>query len=124
MDVNSLRFAKTHEWVSLDGDIATIGISDFAIKELTDIVHIEFPEVGMKVSAGEVFGEVESTKAVSDLYAPVDGEIVEVHADVEDQLEELRDDPFGIGWIIKMKVTDPSTVNSLMDRNAYEASIG
>lgn len=122
MDVNSMKFAKTHEWLALDGEIATVGISDFAVKELTDVVHIELPSVGKQVQAGEEFGEIESVKAVSDLYAPVSGEIVEVNDALVDDLAPLSDDAFGAGWIVKIKVTDSTEVENLMDLEAYKAS--
>ena len=123
VDVSSLKFAKTHEWVALDGDTATIGISDFAVKELSDVVHIELPSVGATFSAGEVFGEIESVKAVSDLYAPVGGEVVEVNSDLEDDQSALSDDAYQAGWIIKLKVADPKEVEKLMDHAAYQQSV-
>ena len=122
MDPASMKFAKTHEWVALDGDIATVGISDFAVKELTDIVFIELPAAGKTVTAGEEFGEIESVKAVSDLYAPVSGEIVEVNDALADDLGPLADDAFGSGWIMKVKLSDPAEVENLMDYAAYQAS--
>lgn len=122
MDVATLKFAKTHEWLHLEGDVATVGISDFAVKELTDVVHLELPTVGKTVSAGQEIGEIESVKAVSDLYAPVDGEIVEVNSLLEDDLSPLSDDPFGAGWIVKLKVSNPEQLNNLMDHAAYQAS--
>ena len=117
-----MRFAKTHEWVSLDGDIATIGISDFAVKELTDVVHIELPEAGRNVSAGDEIGEIESVKAVSDLYAPVTGEIVEVNSSLVDDLSQLSDDPYGKGWMLKIRISNPAELDQLQDRNTYEAN--
>ncbi len=122
MDVASMKFAKTHEWVALEGDVATIGISDFAVKELTDVVHIELPSVGKTVSAREEMGEIESVKAVSDLYAPVSGEIIEVNDALEADLGPLSDDPFQAGWIVKIKVSDPGELDALMDHAAYQAS--
>lgn len=122
MDVNSMKFAKTHEWLAQDGEIATVGISDFAVKELTDVVHIELPSVGKKVAAGEAMGEIESVKAVSDLYAPVSGEIIEVNSDLEADLGPLADDPFQAGWIVKLKIHDVSELGLLMDYQAYQAS--
>ena len=121
MDPSTLKYARTHEWIHLDGQTATLGISDFAVKQLTDLVYIEFPAIGASYSAGETFGEVESVKAVSDLLTPVAGEIVEVNGDLENDLAVLSDDPFGKGWLVKMKVADPSTVDSLMDKAAYDA---
>jgi glycine cleavage system H protein len=122
MDVSSMKFAKTHEWLALDGEIATVGISDFAVKELTDVVHIELPEVGQSVTAGEEMGEIESVKAVSDLYAPVSGEIVEVNSPLVADLSPLSDDAFGAGWIVKIKVADPAQIENLLDHAAYLAS--
>lgn len=120
MDPSTAKYAKSHEWVSLDGDEATIGISDFAVKQLTDLVYIELPPVGKSFSAGEEFGVVESVKAASDLYAPLSGEVTAANTDLEDDLAALSDDPFGKGWMIKMKVADPSEVEALLDRAAYE----
>lgn len=122
MDPSSMKFAKTHEWLALEDGVATIGISDFAVKELTDVVHIELPEVGKTVSAGEEMGEIESVKAVSELYAPVSGEIVEVNSPLEDDLAPLSDDAFGAGWIVKIKVADASEVDNLLDYEAYQQS--
>jgi glycine cleavage system H protein len=119
MDPASLKFAKTHEWVHLDGSIATIGISDFAVKELTDLVYIDLPEAGRTVAAGDVLGEVESVKAVSDLYAPLAGEVMEVNEGLADDLAALSEDPFGAGWIVKMQVSDPGAAEGLMDHAAY-----
>lgn len=121
MDVSALKYTKSHEWLHLDGETATIGITDFAVKQLTDLVFIDLPSVGQKVSAGSTFGEVESVKAVSDLYAPLSGEIVEANEALADDLGALSDDPFGKGWIIKMKVDDLSAADALLDRKAYEA---
>ncbi len=124
MDPQTLRFAKTHEWVHVDGDIATIGITDFAVKELTDVVHLEFPAVGKTVTAGETFGEVESVKAVSDLYSPVSGEVIEANTGLEDELSLLSDDPFGKGWVAKVRISDAASLDKLMDFDAYQASCG
>ena len=120
MDQAALKYAKTHEWLHVDGDTATVGISDFAVKHLTDLVYIELPDVGRNLSAGESFGEVESVKAVSDLYAPVAGEVIEVNDSLADDLAALSDDPFGKGWIVKLKLTDGAENDALLDRKAYE----
>ena len=120
MDPAALKYAKTHEWIHVEGDIATVGISDFAVKHLTDLVYIELPDVGRTMSAGEGFGEVESVKAVSDLYAPVSGEIIEVNQSLADDLATLSEDPFGRGWMIKLKISDAAETDSLLDRRAYE----
>jgi glycine cleavage system H protein len=120
MDPSTAKFAKSHEWVKMDGDVATIGISDFAVKQLTDLVYIELPAVGKSFSVGQDFGVVESVKAASDLYAPLSGEVVAVNKELEDDLAALSDDPFSKGWMIKTKVADPAELAALMDRTAYE----
>jgi len=123
MDPQSLRFAPTHEWVSLDGDVATVGISKFAVDQLSDLTMIELPAVGTKVAAGKSFGEVESVKSVSDLYAPVTGEVVQVNDKVAANMQLLSDDPYGAGWLIKLRVDDPSAVSQLLDHDAYEKKV-
>ena len=122
MDPSKLRFAPTHEWIALDDDMETgiIGISAFAIEQLTDLVYIEMPEVGKPVTAGESFGEIESVKAVSDLYSPVTGEVTEVNTDLADALEIFNSDPYGKGWIAKVRIDDKSTLEKLMDFDAYQ----
>jgi glycine cleavage system H protein len=119
-----LLYTKTHEWVSVQkgpsGSIATVGISAFAVEALTDLVFIELPAVGQKVQAGAPFGEVESVKAVSDFYSPVDGEIVEVNDTVPQDLELLSKDPYGAGWLIKVGLSDESALAGLMDYRAYQ----
>jgi glycine cleavage system H protein len=119
--MDRLKFAKSHEWIAVDGDVGTIGISAFAVRQLTDLVYVGLPAVGKKFAAGEIFGEVESVKAVSDLYAPVAGEVIAVNNSLEDDLGVLSTDPYGKGWIIKLKLADPSQLGSLLDRQAYEA---
>ncbi|WP_437185462.1 glycine cleavage system protein GcvH [Planctomicrobium sp. SH668] len=120
MSPEALKFAKTHEWVSLEGDIATVGISDFAVRELTDVVHMELPSAGKTLKAGQEMGEIESVKAVSDLYSPVSGEIVEVNSELPDDLSKLSDDPFGAGWMVKIKVSDPSELAKLLTFDQYQ----
>ncbi|MCA9014342.1 MAG: glycine cleavage system protein GcvH [Planctomycetaceae bacterium] len=120
MDQGNLKFTKTHEWVSVDGEMATVGITDFAVNQLTDLVYIELPEVGSTCEAGKVFGEVESVKAVSDLYSPVSGEITEVNAALVDDQSPLSDDPFGAGWITKVKMSDPSQLDQFMNAEEYQ----
>ena len=115
-----LKYAKTHEWLALAGDVGTIGISDFAVKELTDLVYMGLPSVGKKLSAGDVFGEIESVKAVSDLYAPVSGEVIEVNANIPNDLDLLSKDAFGKGWLIKMRLSNPAEASTLLDAAAYE----
>jgi glycine cleavage system H protein len=120
MTPNDRRYAKTHEWLSLNGDVGTIGITDFAVKELTDLVYMGLPNVGKKLAAGDVFGEIESVKAVSDLYAPVSGEVVEVNSNLPNDLDLLSKDAFGKGWLIKIRLSNPSEASSLLDAAAYE----
>ncbi len=118
-----LRYASSHEWVRLEGDIATVGISDHAQEELTDVVFVELPAVGRAVDAGDPTAVVESVKAASDIYAPISGEIVEVNPDVEADPSLVNTDPYGKGWIFKLKVKDAAHVFKLMDAAAYAAQI-
>lgn len=120
MDPAELKYTKTHEWIHLEGDVATVGISDFAVEQLTDLVYIGLPEAGRFLAAGEMFGEIESVKAVSDLLAPLTGEIVEVNESLSDDPGAISDDPFGKGWIVKMKVADTAALADLLDRASYE----
>jgi glycine cleavage system H protein len=119
-----LRFAKTHEWVHVDDDpagrIATVGVSGFALEALTDLVFIELPKVGRQLKAGDTFGEIESVKAVSDLYSPVSGEVIAVHSELADQLEKLPSDPYGHGWMMKVRLTSDQGMNELLDHAAYQ----
>ena len=121
MKPEDLKYNESHEWVGMDGDLAVIGITDFAIEQLTDLVYMALPEVGATVTKGEEFGEVESVKAVSPLYSPVTGEIVEVHSELVDDMEGLGKDPFGHGWMIKVRLADGSGVDGLLDHAAYKA---
>jgi glycine cleavage system H protein len=123
MDPKTLRFSPTHEWVHLDGDVATIGISKFAVDQLTDLIMIDLPAVGTKLPAGKSFGEIESVKAVSDLYAPVGGEVVEVNPAVSQDVQVLAQDPFDKGWLIKVRVENPAEVSGLLDHDAYERKV-
>jgi glycine cleavage system H protein len=120
-----LLFAKTHEWASVStapqgAKIATVGISAFAVEALTDLVYMQLPAVGRKVKAGESFGEIESVKAVSDLYSPVDGEVLEVNSALANKLETLNSDPYGAGWVAKIKMTSDAALKNLMDYGAYQ----
>jgi len=116
-----MRFAKTHEWIRPEaGGLATVGISAYAVEALTDLVFMQLPPVGRKVKAGESIGEIESVKAVSDLYAPVSGEIVEVNAALPNELETLGRDPYGAGWIVRIRPDDPAELAQLLDRSAYD----
>lgn len=120
MDASEMRFAKTHEWVHVDGSRATIGISKFAVDQLTDLVYVELPDVGRTVAVGETFGVVESVKAASDLYAPVSGEVVEVNEPLADDLAKLSDEPFDGGWMVKIEMSKPEELEQLLDHAAYE----
>lgn len=115
---DNLRYAESHEWVSLEGEIATIGITDYAQHALGDIVYVDMPEVGDEVTAGEDFGAVESVKAASDLYSPVSGEVVEINEALEDEPGLINQDAFA-NWIMKVKVSDSSEVENLLDAEAY-----
>ena len=123
LDPKSLKYTSTHEWIHFEdgpgGDkTATVGISDFALHALTDLVHIDLPEPGRAVQAGKSFGEVESVKAVSDLYSPVDGEVVEVNKAVVENLDSLNDDPYGAGWLVKIRVKGGQS--ELLDYATYK----
>ena len=113
------KYADSHEWVKLDGDIATVGISDYAQHALGNIVYVDMPEEGDEVTQGEDFGAVESVKAASDLISPVSGEVVEINEELTDKPELINEDAFA-NWIIKVKVSDPSEIDSLMDADAYK----
>jgi glycine cleavage system H protein len=119
-----LRYTKDHEWISIEGNIATIGITDFAQHELGDIVYVDINTVGKDLSAEEVFGTVEAVKTVSDLFLPLAGTVNEVNSLLEKQPELVNTDPYGDGWMIKMTVTDPSSFEGLMTKDAYEALVG
>lgn len=121
MDVESLKFARTHEWVSVAGDIATVGISAFAVQALTDLVYVDLPAAGTQVTAAETCGEVESVKAVSDIYAPVSGEVTESNDSLDDDLDALSEDPYGRGWMIRIRMSNPSDLDALFDKAAYDA---
>jgi glycine cleavage system H protein len=123
MDLTKLRYAPTHEWVSLDGPIATVGITKFAVDQLTDLIMIELPAIGTTVAPGKTFGEIESVKAVSDLYAPVGGEVVEVNSAVASSVQLLAEDPYGKGWLIKVKVKEPADLSALLDFESYEKKV-
>jgi len=115
-----LRYTKDHEWVRVDGDTATIGVTEFAAHELGDVVFVDLPAVGRSVEQFATFGVVESVKAVSDLYAPVSGEVVATNADLAGQPELVNSDPFGAGWMIRVRLADAAQVPGLLDASAYE----
>lgn len=121
---SDLRYNSSHEWVRLEGDIATVGISDHAQEELTDVVFVELPLVGRTVDAGDPTAVVESVKAASDIYAPIGGEVVEVNTDVEADPALVNTDAYGRGWIFKLRVKNAADVEDLLDAAAYSAQIG
>jgi len=124
MNPKDLHYAETHEWVRVGQEggrkVGTVGITAFALEQLTDLVHMVLPKVGTQVQAGRTFGEVESVKAVSELYSPVDGEVIAVHSDLANKLETLGSDPYQEGWMIKVAISDDSSLKKLMDAAAYE----
>ncbi len=123
MDPKNLRYAKTHEWASLEGDVCTVGITKYAVEQLTDVVYIELPDVGDNVFSGDSFGEIESVKAVSDLYSPVNGEVVTINDKLTNDPSPVAGDPYGKGWMIKVKVTPGTTLDHLMTLEQYEKQV-
>ena len=119
-----LKYTKDHEWIKVDGDIATIGITDFAQKELGDIVYVDIATIGETLDAEVVFGTVEAVKTVSDLFMPVAGEVLELNSEIEAQPELVNSDPYGKGWMIKVKISDASQLAGLLSADAYKAIIG
>lgn len=119
---NDIQYTKTHEWLRIDGDTATIGITDFAVEHLGDLVFVDLPDVGQDVEAGESVAEVESVKAVGEVYSSVTGEVTEVNEDLSDDQASLASDPFGAGWLFKVKVSG-DTVDGLMDLATYEEQL-
>jgi len=120
----NLKYTKDHEWVSIDGDIATIGITHFAQKELGDIVYVEVETLDQVLEKDEVFGTVEAVKTVSDLFLPLSGEIIEFNEELESKPENVNSDPYGAGWMIKVKVSDVSEIDSLLSSDSYKELIG
>jgi glycine cleavage system H protein len=123
MDPKTLRYAKTHEWAHLEGNVCTIGLTKFAVDQLTDIIYIDMPDVDDPVSTGDSFGEIESVKAVSDLYSPVTGDIIAVNEKLETDPTIISSDPFGNGWLIKVKVEKGQNLDHLMTLEEYEKQI-
>jgi glycine cleavage system H protein len=121
---NELKYTKDHEWIAIDGEIATVGITDFAQRELGDIVYVEIETVGELLKADEVFGTVEAVKTVSDLFIPVEGEILELNEDLETSPEDVNNDPYDKGWMIKMKVSNPGDLDNLLSSDEYMKLIG
>lgn len=120
----NLRYTKDHEWVKVDGDGATVGITDFAQRELGDIVYVEIESVGKDLQAGEIFGTVEAVKTVSDLYLPLSGTVSEVNPNLNSNPEAVNSDPYGEGWMIKMKIGNPSELDELLSAEAYQNMVG
>jgi glycine cleavage system H protein len=118
-----LKYTPTHEWVRVDGDVATIGISDYAQSELGDIVYVDLPTPGRVLASGDSFGSVESVKTVSDLYSPVSGEVVAVNDSLGAQSELLNTDPYGKGWVVQIRLKDPSQVDALLAPDAYQGTL-
>ena len=119
-DLDSLKYTEEHEWISLDGDVATVGITDYAADKLGDVVFVDLPATGSGVTSGQVCGEIESTKSVGELYAPLSGEVVAVNDAVVDDPSLVNSDPYGDGWLVKLRV-EASAVDALLDRAAYVA---
>ena len=119
-----LKFTEEHEWVRVEGDVATVGITEHATEQLGDLVFVELPEVGATLAKGDTAGTVESVKAASDVYAPVSGEVIEVNEAITENPEKVNEDPMGEGWFFKMRLSDPSELDSLMGEDAYKAMVG
>lgn len=120
MNLKDFKFTKEHEWVKVEDDIAAMGITDYAQHELGDVVYVELPSVGDSFSKGDAIGNIESVKAVSDVYAPVSGEIVEINENLEDKPESINQDPYGEGWIVKIKLDDTAELDELMNDEDYQ----
>jgi len=121
---DNLKYSKDHEWIRLEGDTAFVGVSDFAQNELGDIVFVEITALGQTVKAHDIFGTIDAVKTVSDLFLPVGGEVLEVNAALESNPELVNSDPYGNGWIVKIKISNTGELNELMDASAYKVSIG
>ena len=117
------RYTKDHEWIKVDGSVATVGITDYAQQELGDVVFVELPKVGVKMNARQAFGTVESVKAVSEIFMPLSGEVTEINSALVDAPEKINKDPHGLAWLVKIRLSDPKEVSSLMDARAYESYI-
>jgi glycine cleavage system H protein len=120
----NIKYTADHEWIRIEGKFGWIGITDYAQGELGDIVYVEIPAVGTKVEKGKSFGTIEAVKAVSDLFAPVAGEVVEVNAEIKDHPEVVNKDPYGNGWMVKIAINDPAQLDALLDVQAYKTLVG
>ncbi|MBU3658304.1 MAG: glycine cleavage system protein GcvH [Flavobacteriales bacterium] len=118
-----LKYTKDHEWVKIDGDIATVGITEFAQSELGDIVYVEIETVGETIAQEEVFGSIEAVKTVSDLFMPLSGEILEFNEELDGNPELVNSDPYGAGWMVKVKISNPAEIDALLDNAAYQALV-
>ncbi|MDX1333461.1 MAG: glycine cleavage system protein GcvH [Robiginitalea sp.] len=121
---SELKYTKDHEWIRVDGDVATVGITDFAQGELGDIVYVEVETVDETLEKEEVFGTVEAVKTVSDLFLPVSGEVIEFNESLEEEPEKVNEDPYGEGWMIRIRMSDPSELEALLDADAYKEVVG
>lgn len=121
---SELKYTKDHEWISIDGNVATVGVTDFAQRELGDIVYVDIHGMDKDLGANEVFGTVEAVKTVSDLYLPVGGKVTEVNPELEGNPEKVNSDPYGDGWMVKMEVKDPAEIEGLMSADDYKALVG
>lgn len=121
---SDLRYTKDHEWTRVEGDLVRVGITSFAVEQLGDVTLVDLPEVGRKLESHAHFGDIESVKAVSELFSPLTGEVVEVNASLADQPEQVNDAPYQAGWMLVIRPTDPSQLAGLMDAAAYEAFVG
>ncbi len=124
MDPDDRKYTEEHEWVQLTGDVATVGITRYAQDQLGDIVYVELPKVGARVEQSQAFGVVESVKTASDLYAPLSGEVIEVNREVVDHPELVNQDPYGAGWMIKVRPSNPGELDRLLDAAAYARHVG
>ena len=123
MDPSTLRYTKTHEWARAEGDLVTVGITKFATDQMTDITYVELPHLGDHVFAGQAFGEVETVKAVNDLFSPVDGEVVEVNEKLVDDPTPITQDPYGAGWLIKVRLEQGTTLDHLLTHEQYQKQV-
>jgi glycine cleavage system H protein len=123
MDLSQLRYTPSHEWASLAGDVVTVGITQYAVEQLTDVTHLQLPKAGTAVAAGKAFGEIESVKAVFDLNAPVDGTVVEANAAVQADPSLINQDPYGAGWMLKVKLAPGAKLDHLLNQAAYEKQL-
>jgi len=121
---DNLKYTKDHEWILIEGDIGTVGITDYAQGELGDIVFVELPEKGKDVGQGDSFGTIEAVKAVSDLYAPLSGSVIEANKNLENEAEVVNKDPYGKGWMIKLKISKKEELSGLLDADSYRALVG